>query len=240
MALDAVYRLLNADLFHVLRIVGPLGELWVVLPLAAVLVAWCLNSSERRGAFAIAATTLGTLAMVVFLKFGAQLIGPRWQPHWEYVSSLFPSGHAAMGTVVYGALAICLARAMPRVGIAFVAVTAIMIVLIGIERVASNSHPWGDVMGGIALGAVGLAALVRLWPAGKPRPLGISAVAAAGVLIVHFFYGREVPSAEILAHASSRLRVAVSAVEHFAIRDWQAATAESDGTQPHLERSTPR
>lgn len=211
------YHYLSWRFFTLVDAVGPLGELWVAVPIAAVLALWCLVSGERRGALAIAGATSGTLGAVALVKLIAFLVGPPWRPHWEYVSNLFPSGHEAMGTVVYGAAAICAARAAPRFGRAFGLAAAALVLLLGLQRIASGSHPFGDVIGGVLFGLAGLAGLVHLWPYGKLRPIGLPVAVAAMVLIAVAFYGRNVPSARIVDRVATHIEHAVGTLKSFAV-----------------------
>lgn len=190
-----------------------MGELWVVLPMAAALVVWCLVCGERRGALAIVVATVMTLAFVVLMKLIGTLFGPPWNPNWKWISTLFPSGHMAMGAVVYGTLTVCVGRAVPRLRGIAVGFLVVLIVLLGIQRVVFDIHPILDVVGGVALGSMGLAALLRLWPSGRLHPAGLPAVAVAAVLIFDAFYGREVPSSQMLMQAAARIHLTMDAVK---------------------------
>lgn len=192
-----------------LTAVAPLGELSLVLPFSAVLVAWCWLSGEHRGAMAVGLATGGTLLSVGLLKVATNLtLGP-WQPHWSAVSNLFPSGHVAMAIVVYGALVVCLRRSLPWLGWPVGAVVTIMLLLLAVERVASGSHPPLDVVGGAALGAAALLVLIRLWPSGRPRATGLPAVAVAGAAIAYALYGVQLPTSEWVATVANRLHATV-------------------------------
>jgi membrane-associated phospholipid phosphatase len=211
------YNYLSWRFFTLVDAVGPLGELWVAVPIAVVLVLWCLVSGERRGALAIAVATSGTLGLVALVKLIAFLVGPPWRPHWDYVSNLFPSGHEAMGTVVYGAAAICAARAAPRFARAFGLAAAALVLLLGLQRIASGSHPFGDVIGGVLFGLAGLAVLVQFWPYGKLRPVGLPVAAAAMVLIAVAFYSRSVPSAQIVGRVATDIEHTIGTLKSFAV-----------------------
>jgi len=206
-----IYHSLTDAFFQILNLIGPLGELWVVLPLAAALAVWCLASGDRRGSLVIVVVTVVTLAATVFLKLVSVMAGPPWQPHWDWISSLFPSGHMAMGTVVYGTLTVCVSRAAPRLGMGLAVIVIAMMTLLGIQRVVFEVHPILDVIGGSLLGIAGLAILLRAWPRGTLRPAGILLVGVVVVLILHTFYGREVPSAQMLERMSARIHAAVDA-----------------------------
>jgi membrane-associated phospholipid phosphatase len=185
--------------------VAPLGELALVLPFAAVLVAWCWLSGDRRGARAIGLSIGGTLLSVGLLKLATNLALSPWQPHWSAISNLFPSGHVAMAIIVYGALVLCVRRSLPWLGWPMGAAVAIMLLLLAVERVASGSHPPLDVVVGAALGAGALLVLIRLWPSGGPRATGLPAVVVAGVAIAYALYGVQLPTSEWVATVASRL-----------------------------------
>jgi membrane-associated phospholipid phosphatase len=202
-----------------ISLIAPLGDLWIVMPAAVALAVWCLVSGERRGALTIVVVTVVSLLMTVILKLIATLIGPPWRDHWDYISSLFPSGHVAMATVVYGALGLCIARAVPRLSVVSVGIIIVMLLLLGTQRVLFNIHPILDVVGGTVLGGAALAALRYLWSSGKLRPVGLPIVAMAMVLIVQVSYGHEVPSSQILADILTQIRTTVDSIKDELSRD---------------------
>lgn len=191
---------------------GPLGELLVTGPVAGILALWCMLSGERRGAFAIGAATAGVLASVSALKLVSNLTMAPWRFHWGSVSNLFPSGHVAMATVVYGAAALCIYRSVPRAGWAATAGAVGLVALIGLERVQSGSHPPLDVVGGALLGILGLALLSRLWPEGRLRATGIPAVAATSGLVLLMFYGDALPTSWWVEQVARSVRSMLSIV----------------------------
>ena len=70
----------------------------------------------------------------------------------------FPSGHAMLSTIVYGALLVVLWPRVPPRWRPIAIVSAILIVvLIGFTRVALGVHHLSDVLGGSAMGAAWLA-----------------------------------------------------------------------------------
>jgi membrane-associated phospholipid phosphatase len=204
---------LSVLFYRVLAIAGPLGELWLTLPFAAALIAWCIISSQYKGAFWVAAAVLGTTTSIVVLKLLSTLIGPPWQPHWKYISNLFPSGHAAMGTVVYGCLVICVRRAIPSLAKPCAAIVLAVMALLCIQRVADGIHPPLDVFGGVAIGGAALYVLCRLWPTGSLRPIGFPVVVVAAILILQSFYGQDIDSARMVMQAAMKVRAVVTDVE---------------------------
>lgn len=211
--MDAFRHTLDHAVFGYLHLIGPLGELWIVLPIAATLVVWCFVCGERRGALAIFLATVATLVLVVLMKLSGTLIGLPWNPNWKWISTLFPSGHMAMGTVVYGSIVLCVGRAIPRLRGMTLSLFVVLMLLLGIQRVVFDIHPILDVLGGVALGSLSLAALLRLWPCGRLHPSGLAGVAVAAALILNAFYGREVPSSQMIMHAAARIHAAVAAIK---------------------------
>ena len=190
-----------------------MGELWVTLPIALTLAIWCLVCGQRRGALAIVFATLVTLSLVVLMKLSGTLLGLPWNPNWKWISTLFPSGHMAMGTVVYGALAVCVGRAIPWLGGIVAAFVVVLMVLLGIQRLVFDIHPIFDVAGGAVLGGLCLVVLLRLWPGGRLHPAGLPGIAVAVALILHTFYGHEVPSSQILVQTAARIHAMVAAIK---------------------------
>jgi membrane-associated phospholipid phosphatase len=195
-----------------LAAVGPLGELLMVLPIAAILALWCWLSGERRGAIGIALTTAGVLLAVSALKLVTNLTMGPWRPQWSTISNLFPSGHVAMALVVYGALVLCIRRAVPWLGWPSGIVVAIILLTLGVERVVHGSHPPLDVAAGAALGAIGLFALVRLWRSGTLRVAGIPAVAVAAMLMGYAFYGTSLPTSDWVEAAAKTVHTTVDVI----------------------------
>jgi membrane-associated phospholipid phosphatase len=195
-----------------LTAVGPVGELLMVLPVAAILVLWCWLSGERRGAVAIGLATVGVLCAVSALKLATNLTMGPWRPHWSTISNLFPSGHVAMALVVYGALVLCLRRAAPWLGWPSGIAVAVILLALGVERVVHGSHPPLDVAAGAALGAIGLFALVRLWPSGRLRVGGVPAAAIAIALTSYAFYGTSLPTSDWVGAVAKKAHATVGVI----------------------------
>lgn len=84
----------------------------------------------------------------------------------------FPSGHAMMSLIAWGLLALLLCRRRhtqrPALHLLIVAAAALLIVLVGISRLALGAHFLTDVVAGFAAGAVWLAACVWLYTRRSP------------------------------------------------------------------------
>jgi membrane-associated phospholipid phosphatase len=195
---------------------GPMGELLVALPMAALLACWCLASGERSGAAAIVIATAFTLVAVVALKLATNGLGQALAQHlsgtrWA-ISEFFPSGHVAMATVVYGAAALCVWRANPWLGSAAWVLASGTVVGVALERVFRAGHPLMDLVGGFVLGIVALGILMLIWPSGRLRIAGVPAVVGAGGLIALTLYGRSLPTSAWIEHAVTSVRSTVQIV----------------------------
>ncbi|HEY3187938.1 MAG TPA: bifunctional DedA family/phosphatase PAP2 family protein, partial [Solirubrobacteraceae bacterium] len=158
-------RLYSPAVAHVLRVVTHIGSFPVVCTLVvstALFLVW--RRELARAAVLVGGTTV---IFVVVHVVKATFDRPRpARPHDDVGLSAFPSGHAAY-SVAWVAVAVVLTRALPGIAsrFAFVTVSVVIAVFVGLSRVYLRVHYPSDVLGGWALGAgvyalFGLAALV--------------------------------------------------------------------------------
>lgn len=95
-----------------------------------------------------------------------------WAPLATETSHSFPSGHATMATIFFGAAGMALARLVPhpagRLGILLAA--ALLILAVALSRVYLGVHWLSDVLAGILLGVVWLAVCLMVAGALASRP----------------------------------------------------------------------
>lgn len=168
---------------HLMAHFSRIGDGLVVYPLALALTAYASLRGDTRTAFYWVAATAFCLLASPLLKAGLGV------PRPDVVvqapgSAAFPSGHALKTTVIYGFLAVILARSVSeaRRWIPY-SLAALPILAVGLARLYLGVHWLSDVLGGIALGLAWVAALglaynrhVRVeirW-----RPLALTAFAA--------------------------------------------------------------
>lgn len=140
---------------------------------ATSLVYWF--GARRGGAFALGAS-LSAVALTIGLK--AAFAAPRPPLDGRLVAATgfgFPSGHALVATVTWGALAVILDAGSRR---ARFAVAALVVGLVCLSRVALGVHYTVDVIAGAAAG-LGLL-LVLLWAGRDPAVALGGAVVLAG------------------------------------------------------------
>jgi membrane protein DedA with SNARE-associated domain/membrane-associated phospholipid phosphatase len=128
-------------------------------------VTWWARTRSWRPLWLLAAADLGAWVLSDTIKHltgrarppAAQAIG-----HW--VGHAFPSGHTTKAAAVYGMLAALLAAATPRWGRKVSVWTAALLLagLVGLSRLYLGANWLTDVLGGLALGAAWLFALLTV------------------------------------------------------------------------------
>jgi membrane-associated phospholipid phosphatase len=134
-----------------------LGDVGVALPIATILFVWlCAHRRWQTGIWCVVAV-LGCSAAIFFLKL-AFFAGELRLPGLEN-----PSGHSAVGAVVYGSLAWILSREMPgwrsRV-VLLLGCTSIA--AIGASLYVVRAHTLAEVLVGLTLGGACAMAFARL------------------------------------------------------------------------------
>lgn len=127
---------------------------------AAVVLAVALATAflwSQRTTFLILPMWVTCFGAIATSSVGKFLIGrtrPDMQLDITVISSSFPSGHATMGTAVYGIIAYIIACALPlarqRFEVAFW--TIVFIFMIGFSRIFLGVHFLTDVIGGFIVG----------------------------------------------------------------------------------------
>jgi hypothetical protein len=136
---------------------------------------------RRREIATIISYGVVAYAIVLLLKAGFALPRPPESVHVIPASNYgFPSGHATGGTVVYGAFALVFEwyEDPPKI-----AATVVLIGLISLSRVVLGVHYLGDVLAGMVLGVVVLAALYSFVGQNPVAAFAVSSLVAVGVLI---------------------------------------------------------
>ena len=130
-----------------------LGYEWLMVPLGLFLFWWLEKTGRRDEAILFAVSTLSAEAASQILKpiFHRHRPEPFFGLHAPGTYS-FPSGHAFVGTVYYGMLAIVIS---PRRGVR--AAGVVVGVVIGLSRIYLGVHFPSDVLAGLSLAAFWLA-----------------------------------------------------------------------------------
>ncbi len=163
-----------------MQFVTDFADLAVLLPLALCIGVGLAWLGWQRGALAWALAMGSTLAGTLVLKLLLLGCGSR--------DAFSPSGHTAAGVAVYGgAAALWLRRRFGPVPSVLRGALPVAVV-IGISRVAVYAHSAAEAAAGAALGACGVAVLVRL--AGpEPALARPGRVVLAGCLVLLALHG---------------------------------------------------
>ena len=152
----AVHGLASVPLTHVMVAITTLGSHWVLIAVGAICVWGLAASGRRREAILLPSAGLSAELASILLKLMFHRLRPPvffgLLPSETYS---FPSGHAFVSTVFYGALAGILISS----GRKSAAVTALIAVPIGLSRVYLGYHYPSDVLGGWAMAVVWLTAV---------------------------------------------------------------------------------
>lgn len=168
--------------------VTEMGGVGVLLPLAIIVTLWLVWRRCRRTAwYWVGAVAFGEV-LVQVLKF---TLGRR-RPLELYTGVerfSFPSGHAAVSTVMLGFLAFLLSRRQSlRVQTAIAPVASVYVMLVAFSRLYLGAHWLSDVLGAMSLGLAWVALVTMVYTQRRidedfaPRGLMLLVVACVGVL----------------------------------------------------------
>ena len=167
----------------VLRVVTWLGSTAVIIPLGVIAGGFFVLRRRRWQPLALlAAAVAGAVGLYDIVK---PLIGrPRPPPAiWigHYSGAAFPSGHATQSVAFYAMLAIVLGGGRPPwVKTLLWSVAALVVLAVGGSRIYLGAHWLTDVLGGYALGACWVAAVVIVMLAITSRGTGRAELAGSG------------------------------------------------------------
>ncbi len=144
---------------RVMVVITGLGDWQVLFGVFAVILAWLLW--HRRWSAAVHWFAAAAFAQVLIQVIKMTTAVPRPLDVYSGPTAFaFPSGHATSATVVYGFLAVLIARELPvaRRWVAYAA-AAPFIALIAFSRLYLGVHWLSDVLGGLSLGLAWVALL---------------------------------------------------------------------------------
>ena len=171
----------NSFLTTVMKTLSFIGRPTFLVPFVAIAAIWCVRSGARKLAAFLIVTSLGGAAVDTIVKILVSRPRPKFDdPIATAIGKSFPSGHAMSSTICFGAVVLVV---LPVVSAKWrpvlIGVTALLVLGIGVSRLALGVHYMSDVLGGFVLGAawlVGSVAVFEVWRVerGKPRTAPLS------------------------------------------------------------------
>jgi undecaprenyl-diphosphatase len=158
----------HPGLVAILNQISAFGGRPFLIPLVVVAGIWLLVRKRQRLALYLAVAFAGDLLLDPAVKAAVGRLRPVLaDPVLHAPGNSFPSGHALASMVVYGALILIFLPALRgRWRWVVVTVAGLLVLAIGVSRVALGAHYVTDVLGGWLLGAAWLGATgyaFRLW-----------------------------------------------------------------------------
>jgi len=171
-----------------------LGDLAVLLPLAAAVTLWLLTIRQPRIVIWWLVAIGLCMGSTAVLKIYFFVCPPMTNLH-------SPSGHTSLSTLVYGALTVAIAAALTGWRrFAAAAVGGIFIVGIGISRVLVEAHSIPEVVLGSVIGSIALALFASQFWSRRPAEPWLWPLVVACAFLMALLNGHDV-SVEDLLHA---------------------------------------
>lgn len=138
------------------RDITALGSMAVLTLVSLVVIGFLVMVRKTGAALLVAASVGGGTLLSILLKSAFERPRPDLVPHAvEVYTASFPSGHAMLTAVTYLTLGALLMRVQPRrrVKVYFLAVAAVVSLLVGVSRVYLGVHWPTDVLAGWCVGS---------------------------------------------------------------------------------------
>lgn len=142
----------------VMRFLTTLGSFAMLLPLAAFGILLLARKGAHSQAFLLGLALAGGWSIDELLKWGFRRTRPDVARLIDVSGYSFPSGHAMVATAFYGMVAYVLVRRLPPGTLRRIvpALSALLVLGIGLSRIYLGAHYPTDVLGGFLAGALWL------------------------------------------------------------------------------------
>jgi undecaprenyl-diphosphatase len=235
LVLDALQSLRSPYSDRLMVAIGGLGDLWVGLFLTGGVAAVLWRAGHRRTVrYWLAAAAFALLAPLL-LQHGLRIPRPPTAPA-ELGAFGFPSGYVLRATVLYGFLAIVIARPMAQAwrwlpySVAVATVGAV-----AMSRLYLGAHWLSDAVGSLALGVAWLGALGLAYHRhARPEPhwLRVGGVAVTALAVALGTRALAAVDAEVATYRTEPPAVSVSSDDW-----WQDAWRTLPATRDDLRRA---
>lgn len=161
------YTVANPAFGEVMKAMSTVGSARVYLPALALVAAWLLYRHRPRHALFAVVTVTGGAVLNALVKRAVQRARPVVADPVTTASGLsFPSGHAQSAVVTYATLLLLFWSAMRSLWRRVAAIVATVVVLgVGLSRVALSVHYVSDVLAGYVLGIAWVLAMTAVFKA---------------------------------------------------------------------------
>ncbi len=205
-----------------------LGDGVVTTAVASVAILWLLWRRAWRRGLGLLIAIAGTALFVPLLAVVLPRAGPVELLYVDIDGLGFPSGHATLNAVLYGILAVLVARDQPRWARALIySLTVIYVVLIGFSRIYLSAHWPSDVLGGLLFGVAMVAAFAFLFGHLDEERVGrwpLAALVGAALMIAGGWHVMRGYDTALAAYAPQPTKTVLPASQWLA-DGWQALPA---------------
>lgn len=230
LVLDALQSLRSPYSDRLMVAVGGLGDLKVSLLLTAAMALMLWQAGHRRTVRYWLTAAVFALVVPVLLQYGLRIPRPPTAPE-ELTAFGFPSGYVLRATVLYGFLAIVVARPMAPAWRWLPYSAAVGIVgAVAMSRLYLGAVWLSDIVGSIALGVAWLGALGLAYHRhARPEPhwLRVSGVTAAVLAIALGARAYAAVDAEVATYRSEPPIVSLT-MQGWWQQDWHGLPATRD------------
>jgi len=182
------------------------GDSAVTVPLALLVLIFLVVSRQQRVACAWVLTVGGAAIVIAALKLAFGACGTAIAG--SHIVS--PSGHTAMSTAVYGALALLSGSRLPAGRrYAVYAAAGAAIVGIALSRVVLHEHNFAEIVVGWIVGAGAVAAFAMALGRQQAPPLPLGWMALCGVILVALLHGTRWHVEPAVRHVAWLFRLAL-------------------------------
>jgi membrane-associated phospholipid phosphatase len=167
--LEAIHAATTPGLLAAARFFTDLGPPFGITAVVAVAATVLWMNCRRAAAAVLVSAAVVTALVDAGLKELFERARPDLWPRPPISGDSFPSGHAVESTMVYGAIAVLLARSKPTWRPAIAVIATALVLAIAASRAVLGVHWPSDLAAGLAIGTLCLIATIAALDRFAPR-----------------------------------------------------------------------
>jgi len=168
------------------------GDLAVLLPITVVVFIWLYYLPSRRDAAWWIFGAVLCMGGTALLKVLFVMCPPVAELH-------SPSGHTSLSTFVYGALFMLMAAtAAGRWRYAAIGAGSLVVLLIGLSRIALQDHTWLETGIGLAIGSGALGVFASRYLASQRQQVRLRPLFLSVAVLLVLLHGRQLHAEDLL------------------------------------------